>query len=109
MGTAARSSLLFLIVLHLVVPSARAGDKEAEKKAAAAEKAFLEAYAAAGADEKARAKAVDSLSSAPDSVKCSVLLGKVLPKDDAPAVYMASVAILRRAASPEGISAMAES
>ena len=97
-----------LLALLLLAPGARAEDKEAAKKAAAAEKSFLDAYAAAGGDEKARVKAVESLSSAPDSVKTDVLLGKVLPKDDSASVASAAVAVLRRVRDEAALMALAE-
>jgi hypothetical protein len=97
-------ALAALALLH--APAARAGDEE--KKAAAAEKAFAEAYAAAGEDEKGRAKVVESLSGATDGVKVSVLLERVLPKDDAPPVQTAAVAVLRRVKDEAALKAMAE-
>jgi len=72
-------------------PARASGDKGSED----AEKAFLEAYRGAGDDEKGRTAAVESLSGADDALKVSILLKKVLPRDDSPSVQAAAVSVLK--------------
>ncbi len=103
----AARSLAFLLLPLLLAPAARAGDKEEEKRNAAIEKTFFEAYGSAG-DEKGRAKAVETLSFAPDAVKVSVLVGKVLPKDDSPHVHGAAVNVLRKVGNEDAVYALGD-
>ena len=96
MRTASFPVLATVALLGLLLAGGPAAAQDAKKAAAAAEKAFVDAYNAAGADEKARVKAVETLASAPDSVKVGMLLDRVLPKDDSPSVQGACVSVLRR-------------
>ena len=112
MGTTAmRSGFLLALLLAAAPLPARAGDaptaKELKAKAAAAEKAFQDAYAAAP-DEKGRGKAVYSLRDAPDEVKVRLVLDVVLPKDDAPAVQKEAVLVLRTVKDPAAVKEVFE-
>ncbi len=100
----AAAALLGLVLAQAAGPALAQDDRKA---AAAAEKAFLEAYASAGPDEKARAKAVESLSAASDGVKVSIVLDRVLPRDDSPQVQTAAVALLRRVKDEEALKVLA--
>lgn len=91
------------LALALLLPlPALAGDKEDR----AAEKAFMDAYRAAGEDDKARAAAVETLRTVPDGLKASILLGKVLPRDDAPPVQTAATAVLRTVKDEAAVKAV---
>ncbi|MHC4820671.1 MAG: HEAT repeat domain-containing protein [Planctomycetota bacterium] len=72
--------------------SALAATAKDEKES---KKGFMAAYQAAGDDEAARAKTLEMLESAPDSVKVDMLIGKVLPRDDAPPVQTRAVRVLK--------------
>ncbi len=95
-----RSGFLLAALLAAAPFPAMAGEKEEKAKAAAAEAAFRSAYAAASADPKARSKAVELLRDAPDSLKVSLILDGVLPRDDAPAVQRSATVVLRTVKDP---------
>jgi HEAT repeat protein len=70
--------------------------------------AFLAAYQAAGDDKAARAKALELLVPAPESVRLDVLLKTVLPRDNAPVVQAAAVRVFRGLTEPASIKTLAE-
>jgi uncharacterized protein YegL len=102
------SAVCLLLAAAALLPARAAGAEDDRKKNAAAEKAFLEDYTAAASDEKARAKAVETLGAAPDAVKVSMLLDRVLPKDVAPAVQSAAVSVLRKVRDEAAVKALAD-
>jgi hypothetical protein len=109
MGSRVRPAALLCAALAAALlvpaPAVRAGD---DKKAAAEEKTFVEAWAAAGADEKLRAKAVEDLSKASDGTKVSLLTGRVLPKEESPSVQAAAVAVLRKVRDEAALKALVD-
>jgi len=96
----APAALSLALALALPGPVLAGGDS---KKNAEAEKTFLDAYRSASSDDSAREKAVKDLNDAPDAVKVSALLKKVLPKEEAPGVISAAVGVLRGVADPEAV------
>ena len=98
---------LALLAALVLCPSGPASAGDDAKKNADAEKSFLEKFRAAGEDAGAREKAVKDLNDAPDAVKVSVLLKKVLPKEEAPGVISAAVGVLRGVSDPAAVKVMA--
>ena len=97
---------LALLAALVLCPSGPAAAGDDSKKNADAEKTFLEKFRAAGEDAGARKKAVTDLNDAPDAVKVSVLLKKVLPKEEEPGVISAAVGVLRGVSDPAAVKVM---